>query len=300
MDLTVALRTFVRVVERGSLTAAARDLGISQPAVSKLLRKLEAHTGARLIERNSRAMHPTTQGLRLYEASGEALSAIDAAIESARGDAKTINGTLRLHGPACVGERHLHRIVADFQDKYPDVAVELRLENRSVDLIHENFDLAIGMGRPTDKSLIVRRIGFSRRVLVASPDYLARCGPIRNCREIRDHDVIVTDASLSRGGLLSLCRGNVVDEIAIRPKLMTNSAQVLINAIKSGRGVGTAQVLLVAEEIKAGELIRVLPQYEVKPTELFLTYPSSKFLRSVIRAFIDFSIPALRKIEGIV
>ena len=95
-------------------------------------------------------------------------------------------------------------------------------------------------------------------------------------------------------------KGNVVWEISVRPKLMTNNAQVLINAIRAGRGIGTAQVLLVTVELKSGELIRVLPQYEIKPTELFLTYSSSKFLRPTIRAFIDFAIPALRKIEGIV
>ena len=151
------------------MTAAASDLGISQPAVSKLLRNLEAHTGARLLERSSRAMRPTAQGLILYEASGGALSAIDAAIETVRNDVRAINGSLRLHGPACVGERHLHRIVMNFQDKHPAVAVDLTLENRSVDLIHENVDLAIRMGRPPDENLIVRRIGFSKKSLSRHP-----------------------------------------------------------------------------------------------------------------------------------
>jgi len=281
------------------MTAAASDLGISQPAVSKLLRNLEAHTGARLIERSSRAMRPTAQGLVLYEASGGALSAIDAAIEAVRNDVGAINGSLRLHGPACVGERHLHRIVMNFQDRHPAVTVDLTLENRSVDLIHENVDLAIRMGRPTDQNLIVRRIGFSKRILVASPDYLARRGPVRCSRDISDHDIIVTNASLSRGGTLSLCKGDITTEIPVRPKLTTNNAQVLVDALKLGRGIGTAQVLLVADELKQGQLIRVLPEYEVKRTELFLAYPSSKFLRPAVRAFVDFAVPALRRINGI-
>jgi len=174
MDLATALRAFVRIVERGSMTAAASDLGVSQPAVSKLLRNLEAHAGARLIERNSRALRPTAQGLSLYEAAGGALAVIDAALEGVRSDVAAIGGSLRLHGPACIGEGHLHRIVANFQDRYPDVAVELILENRSVDLIHENVDLALRMGPPADQNTIVRRIGFSRRILVASPAYLCR------------------------------------------------------------------------------------------------------------------------------
>ncbi len=281
------------------MTAAASDLGISQPAVSKLLRNLETYTGARLIERSSRAMRPTAQGVALYEASGGALSVIDAVIESVRSDVGAINGSLRLHGPTCVGERHLHRIVMNFQDRHPAVAVELTLENRSVDLIHENIDLAVRMERPTDQNLILRRIGFSKRILVASPGYLARRGPVRSRKDLGDHDIIVTNASLSRGGILNLCKGDAMTEILVRPKLTTNNAQVLMQALKAGRGIGTTQVLLVADELKRGQLVRVLPEYEVKPTELFLTYPSSKFLRPAVRAFVDFAVPALRRINGI-
>ena len=244
-------------------------------------------------------MRPTAQGPLLYEASGAALAAIDAAIESVRSDVGAISGSLRLHGPTCVGERHLHRIVMNFQDKHPAVAVDLTLENRSVDLIHENVDLALRVGRPTDQNLILRRIGFSKRILVASPDYLARRGPVRSREDLGDHDIIVTNASLSRGGVLSLCKGGTATEILVRPKLTTNNAQVLVDALNAGRGIGTAQVLLVADELKQGQLIRVLPEYEVKPTELFLAYPSSKFLRPAVRAFVDFTAPALRRIQGI-
>ena len=299
MDLTSALRAFIRVIERGSMTAAARDLGVSQPAVSKLLRNLEAHMGARLLERSSRVVRPTSQGLALYKTTQSALSAIDAAIETARSEAGAINGTLRLHGPACIGERHLHRIVMQFQDKHPSLAVELTLENRSPDLIHENLDLAIRMGRPADQNLILRRIGFSRRILTGSPDYLARSGPILSPGDMGNHDVIVTNASLSRGGMLTLCKEGTTADIPVRPKLTTNNAQVLVDALKAGRGIGTAQVLLVADELNRGELIRVLPEYEVKPIEFFLVYLSSKFLRPAVRAFVDFAVPALRQVSGI-
>lgn len=298
MDLATALRAFVRIVERGSMTAAATDLGVSQPAVSKLLRNLEAHAGARLIERNSRALRPTAQGLSLYEAAGGALAVIDAALEGVRSDVAAIGGSLRLHGPACIGEGHLHRIVADFQDRYPAVTVELIIENRSVDLIHENVDLALRMGPPADQNTIVRRIGFSRRILVASPAYLCRRGRVSACEDLNGHDIVATNASLL-GGTLPLRRGDQKIEVSVRPKLITNNAQVLIDALKAGKGVGTTQVLLVADELKSGALIRVLPEYEIEPTEFFLVYPSSKFLRPTVRAFIDFAVPALQCIEGI-
>lgn len=298
MDLTAALRAFVRTVERGSITAAARDIGVSQPAVSKLLRNLEDRVGARLLERNTRAVRPTAQGRALYKTAGGALVAIDAAIEGARSDAGVIAGSLRLHGPTCVGERHLHRIIMDFQDAYPQVSVELTLENRSVDLIFEDVDLALRMGRPSDQSLILRRIGLSRRILVASPEYLRRRGPVVRCRDLASRDIIVTNASL-RSGSIALRKGSKKADIAVQPRLTTNNAQVLLDALKAGRGIGTAQVLLVADELKRGDLVRVLPQYEIEPTELFLTYPSSKFLRPAVRAFVDFAVPALKRIDGI-
>jgi DNA-binding transcriptional LysR family regulator len=298
MDLAAALRAFVRIVERGSMTAAAADLGVTQPAVSKLLRNLEAHAGARLIERNPRAMRPTPEGRALYEAAGGALATLDAALESLRGTSGALSGRLRLHGPACVGERHLARILLAFQDAHPDVEAELTLENRAADLIFENYDLALRMGRPAESGLVLRRIGCSRRILVAAPAYLARRGAPAAPDDLRAHDLIVTNASL-RAGALVLLDGEQRIEIAARPRLSTNNAQVLLEAAIAGRGVATAQLLLVSPELERGGLLRVLPDCEIEPTELFLVYPSAKFLRPIVRAFVDFAAPRLRAIEGI-
>jgi DNA-binding transcriptional LysR family regulator len=299
MDLALALRAFVRTIERGSITAAARDLGMSQPAVSKTLRNLEAHAGSRLLERSSRALRLTAQGQLLYEASGGALSAIDAALEAVRNDGGALTGKVRLHGPACVGERQLHRIVKDFQDRHPAVSIEMTIENRPADLIHENIDLAVRMDCPADQALIVRRIGFSRRILVAAPSYLARRGQVSACADLDGHDTIFTNASLSLRGTLMLHKGGEVTELALSPKFTTNNAQILLDELMSGRGIGTAQILLIANELKQGQLVQVLPDYEIKPTELFLVYPSAKHLRPTVRAFIDFAVPELQKIEGI-
>jgi DNA-binding transcriptional LysR family regulator len=299
MDLTAALRALVRTVERRSITAAARDLGLSQPAVSKLLRRLEEHAGARLLDRSSRAVRPTPQGLALYEASQSSLATIDAAVEAVRKDMGEVSGTLRVHGPVCLGESHVHRIVADFQDRHPSVAVELTLENRDADLINQNIDVAIKIGRPLDNGHILRRIGLIERILVAAPSYLAQSAPLRRYTALTGHNVIVTDAVLSRRGTLTLCKGGVSREVQINPLLRTNNAQVLIEALKAGRGVGPVQLPLVTRELQSGELVRVLPEYHVKPSELFITYATSRFLRPVVRSFVDFLAPALKRVEGI-
>lgn len=299
MDINAALRAFVRTVEKGSVTGAARDLAISQPAVTKHLRNLERHVNARLLERSSRSVRPTAHGLTLYEASRTALAAIDAAMEGVRRDMGEIEGTLRIHAPSCLGTQHLHGMVMAFQDAHPGVGVDLVLDNRHVDLIYENFDLALRYGKPESQDLIVRRVGSIRRILVASPDYLRRVGPIDSVERLSDVAIVTTTTILSPRDTLTLCKAGGTIEVAVRPSLKTNNAQVLTNSLKAGRGAGPVQLILVAGELADGRLVRILPDYEVKPTDAFLAYPSTKFMRPVVRAFTDFVIPRLRDVEGI-
>ncbi|MEH3147741.1 MAG: LysR family transcriptional regulator [Methylobacterium frigidaeris] len=298
MDLALALRVFQRTVDRGSMTAAARDLAVSQPAVSRHLRNLEAHVGARLLERSARLVRPTPQGLRLYAASQPALAAIDAALEDVRTEGSRVEGRLRLHAPSCIGVRHLHPIVADFQARHPRVAVDLVLEERVVDLVHEDYDLALRYGRPEGRDLIIRRLGWSRRILVAAPAYLARAGGIDAPEKLAACEV-VTIASAAARNVLALRRGGETVEVAIRPVLRTNNAEVLVRALCDGRGVGPVQHLLVAEDLSAGRLVRVLSDYVLQSTEAFLVFPSARHMRPAVRAFTDFVVPRIRAVEGI-
>ena len=166
MDLAAALRAFVRTVERGSITSAARDLGLSQPAVTKQLKNLEAHVGARLLERSTKIVRPTPLGQSLYESSRSALATINSAVEGVRRDMGTVQGLLRVHAPSCIGAKHLHPIVAAFQELHSGVTVDLFLEDRRVDIVYDNFDVALKYGKPDGQDLIVRRVGHVRRILV--------------------------------------------------------------------------------------------------------------------------------------
>ena len=136
--------------------------------------------------------------------------------------------------------------------------------------------------------------------MVAAPDICCEAGDVSRCQSLCDHNVIVTDAVLSRQGTLTLCRGERATEVSIKPMLRTNNAQVLISSLKAGHGVGPVQLPLVIEELRSGALMRVLPQYEVKPSELYITYPTARFMRPTVRAFVDFVSPALKSVEGIV
>lgn len=299
MDLTLALRAFQRTVERGSVTAAARDLAVSQPAITKQLTNLERHVGARLLERSSRIVRPTPQGQMLYEASRSALATIDAALEGVRRDMNDIEGSLRLHAPSCLGVKRLHPIVMAFQAKYPAVAIDLVLENRNVDLVYENFDLAVKYGRPEGQDLIIRRLGLVRRILVASPAFLAETGPITTVDRLSEIRVVTTPAVLSPKDVLTLRRRGETVDVPVRPALRTNNADVILSTLLAGHAAGPVQYLLAAEQVADGRLIHILPEYEVRPTEAFLAYPSVRFMRPVVRAFTDFAVACLRATEGI-
>ncbi|QRM57244.1 LysR family transcriptional regulator [Sinorhizobium sp. BG8] len=300
MDLNTALKAFIRTVEKGSITGAARDLGISQPAVTKHIVNLEKHVSARLLDRSSRRVHPTVHGMELYEASRQAIASIDAALEGVRLNMGEIEGGLRIHAPSCIGVQHLHRLVMEFQDQHPRISVDLVLDGRSVDLVYENFDLTIRYGKIEQQEVVARRIGWVQRILVASPKFLERVGLINAPQQLSELDFVSTFTMLSSKNNLSLVRfDKTVEEVPIKPVLKTNNAHVIIDALLRGRGIGQVQRNLVTDPLAKGDLVRVLPDYAVKPTEAFLAYPSTKFMRPVVRAFTDFVMPRLRAIDGI-
>ena len=299
MDLAAALRAFIRTVERGSVTAAARDLGVSQPAITKHLRNLERHVGARLLERSSRIVKPTSLGQTLYEASRSALTTIDAALEGVRRDMGEIEGLLRVHAPTCIGAQQLHQIVLEFQKKFPTVTVDLVLEDRTVDLVYENFDIGVKYGRPEGQEIIIRRLGMARRILVASPAFLAKVGPIDSIERLAEVDVITTAAVLSPRDTLTLQRNGDSFETNVRAVLRTNNAVVIRNTLVGGHAAGPVQHLLILDELADGRLVRILPEFEVKSQDIFWAYPSVRFMRPAVRAFTDFVVPALRAVEGI-
>lgn len=299
MDLTLALKAFLRTVERGSVTAAAKELGVSQPAVTKHLRNLEAHIGARLLERSSRLVTLTPHGRTVYEASRPALAAIDAALDGVRREMGAVEGLIRLHAPTCIGAKHLHAMVAAFQGQHPTVSVDLVLEDRVVDLAFENFDLGVRYGRPEGQDVVIRSLGHVRRILVASPAFIARHGTIHTAEQLSACDMVTTAAVLSPRDTLQLQRGHESEEVRVRAILRTNNANVIVEALMSGRVAGPVQHLLVHEELETGALVRLLPEYEVKSHEGFIAYPSARFMRPAVRALTDFIVPRLKAIQGI-
>lgn len=281
------------------MSAAARGLGLSQPAVSKLIRNLETHVGAPLLERGPTGARPTDQGARLRERLGDTLSIIDAAVGAAKDETRGISGELRLQALACLGERHLAGIAQRFRKLHPGVTVNLKLDNSPADLHAGGIDMAFGYAPAPVEGVVQARIGIVRRYLVAAPSYVASHATIDTPAALAAHDLIVTDASISGSGTLPLRRNREECAINVTPVLRTNSVGVLLEALRAGRGVGTAQLLLVDRDFAEGRLVRVLPEWEIPPSDLFVSYRAARHLRPVIRAFVDYAIPALRRIDGV-
>lgn len=299
MDVTAALRAFARTVERGSMTGAAEDLGLTQPAVSKHLANLERHVNARLLERTPRHLRVTSAGEALYEATRSGLAAIDAAMEGIRVETGAIEGSLRIHAQTCVGGRVVHPIVMGFQRDHPKVQVELVLENRAIDLVYDNFDMAIRYSRPDSQDVVVRRLGSVKRLLVASPDFLKRVGPIEMPEALQHVAMVTTPQVLSPRRILTLTGPSGPLDLAIEPVLHTNDANVILRTLLAGHACGPIQTLFAGEALKAGDLVRILPDHEVKAAEMMLAYPSIRFMRPVVRAFADRLVAELKTIEGI-
>lgn len=252
-----------------------------------------------MLERSSRLVRPTPQGQALYDASREALTSLDAALEGVRRDMGEIEGVLRIHAPSCLGAKHLHRIVMDFQRQHPGVFVDLILENRDVDLVYENIDLAIKYGRPNNQDLIIRRLGMVRRILAATPAFVREFGPFDSPEQLSAAPLILSMQQSQRDSLSIRRRDGASIDLAVRSVLRSNSAEVIASTLLNGHAAGPVQQLLVSEELAEGKLLRILPDFEVRPTEAYMAYPSIRFMRPALRAFADFAITGLRRIDGL-
>jgi len=291
VDRLDELAIFVAIVDEGSLAAAGRKLRRSPPAVTRALATLEERVATRLVERTTRRCRPTEAGRRLAEHARQLLAGYgDAVGEAAAG---SVRGVLRVTAPLVFGRRHVTPIVASFLDAYPGVRVELVLNDRNLDLIAEGIDVALRIGALADASLVARRVGEVRRVLVASPSYLASRTALRRPHDLlADHDVVFT---ASRPGALAWRFGDPARPEVVRlvPRLVVNEVDAMLLAVRAGRGIGRALSYQVADDLASGALVRLLPDAEPPPLPVQLVVPSARHLSAKARSFVDHAVRAL-------
>jgi DNA-binding transcriptional LysR family regulator len=284
MDRLDELAVLVAVVDQGSLVAAARRLRRSAPAVTRALSTLEGRVGARLVERTTRRLSPTDAGRALAEESRALLGAYDGAITGV--SPTPVRGLLRVTAPVLFGRRHVAPLVTAFLDLYPEIQVELVLHDRNLDLIEERLDVAIRIGPLSDSSLLVRRVGEVRRVLVASPQYLKTRGIPTRPAELSTHDAIF---GTIRQGPLEWRFGSRGRALVVRlaPRLLVNEVDAQLIAARAGRGIVRVLSYQVVDDLATGALVRLLQEYEPPPLPVQLVAPSRVHMPPKVRAFFD-------------
>lgn len=287
MDRLTALSSFVRVCETGSFSAAARDLGISQPAVSQRIRELERRLGVRLFERTTRRVVPTAAGQRYLDHARAVLERLDEADHEVGSSNTALCGRLAVGAPVGFGTTLLAAYLVDFKRTHPGVFLDVTLADRFVDLVAEGLDVAIRMGTLTDTRLVVRRIGRIDRCLAAAPTYLDRRGRPGHPRDLAEHDYLL-HAQIANGEILRLVddAGTWV-ETAPRPVMRSDNSALVSEGILAGLGIGLVHTMLLDPLFADGRLERVLPGWRHEPHQVQAVYPSNRFVPLKVRAFVD-------------
>ena len=296
MDRLDELGIFVAIVEAGSLVGASRRLRRSPPAITRALISLENRLGVRLVDRTTRRLAPTEAGNMFAERARALLAGYEEVLLGA--SQAPIRGVLRITAPVQFGRRHVAPIVSAFLNEYPDVGVELSLNDRNLDLIEEGLDVAVRIGPLADSSLVARQVGSVRRVVVASPAYLARRGVPRTPSDLASHDTIFGMArSLAREWRFGPSpRG---PQVRLSPRLLVDDVETQLQAAQAGRGIARVLSYQVAEELAAGSLVRLLQDFEPEPLPVQLVTLSRSHLTPKVRAFLDTAVRIFRDVDVI-
>ncbi len=286
MDRIREMETFLRVVEAGSFSAAARGLDIGQPAVSKIVADLERRLGIRLLARSTRRLTPTEAGLAFYERARRAMAEADEAETAARGAAMRLEGRLRISAPVTFGRLHVVPKLGAFLDAHPRLRLELVMDDRVIDLLAENIDAALRLGALPDSELTARRLAGADRLVVATPSYLARWGFPGAPEDLRDHQAIVY-RQVTGGQEWVFRREQSEVPVRLEPRLTLSAAEGVREAVLTGLGLTIASRWMFAPELASGEVVPVLQEWSLPPMDLWVTYPSGRLMSTKAKAFVE-------------
>jgi len=285
MDRLREMEMFVRVIEAGSFSAAARDLNMGQPAVSKTIASLEDRLGVRQLTRSTRKLSPTEAGTAFYERAIRAIGEANEAEAAAQGAGAGLEGRLRVSVPVTFSRLHLVPKLGSFLDAHPKVQLELVMDDRMVDLLAENIDVALRLGMLTDSALKARKIAQVERLVVASPSYLARRGVPRTPADLLEHDGIIYGQT-SGGQEWLFRRGTSETSVYLRTRLKLSAAEGVREAVLAGQGFSIASRWMFAPELKSGDVTRLLEEWTLPKMDLWVIYPSGRLTSAKARAFV--------------
>ncbi|EIU1486884.1 LysR family transcriptional regulator [Pseudomonas aeruginosa] len=297
MDRLGAMHIFVRAVELGSMSAAAVELDLSSQLAGRQVRVLEGALGIKLLNRTTRRQSLTDGGRLFYERAKNILAEMEAAQAQIDESRALPRGRLRISAPITFGSKALAPQLAGFMNQFPDVSVELCLTNRTVDLVDEGFDVVFRTGDLPDSGLMARRLAPHRLILCASTSYLKTRGHPRTPEDLRKHECLVfTHTSLRTQWSFEGPNGSV--KVPIKGRFSTDSGEALRAAALAGVGIILQPAELLADDIQAGLLTRVLKRYEPTPRALHVLYAPDRRMTPKLRAFLDFASYAFAHKDG--
>jgi DNA-binding transcriptional LysR family regulator len=294
MDQLRAMETFIRIVDGGSLTAAANALHISLPSVVRTLAALETKLDVRLLNRTTRRIALTDEGREYYERCKRVLAEVDDAEAALSARRAAPKGRLHVTAPVMFGRLHVAPVATEFIVKHAAVQVELLLLDRVVDLVEEGLDVGVRIGRLPDSSLVAIPVGQTRRVVCASSAYLKRAGTPKLPTDLAQHRC-VNFSGLTPGHEWHFGSGANATRITVNAGLASNQIDPALDACVRGLGVGQFLCYQVQALLDGGQLRRVLSEFEPAPLPIHVIYPHARLLSPNVRAFVDWTVPRLQK-----
>ncbi|UJW77596.1 LysR family transcriptional regulator [Rhizobium sp. SL42] len=288
----ISLKTFVTIASQGSFAKAADKLGISRPLATKHVAALEKELGAKLFNRTTRQLSLTEAGRTLCSTASTMFGLLEGAEQDIRGATSSPKGTLRLNAPMSFGTLHLSEIVSDFLCMHPYVDVELTLDDRTINVVEEGYDIAIRVGRLEDSTLVARHLGPARMVVCASPSYLDVNGTPENPADLERHQCLVYDY-LARRSTWSFERYGQTENIRVSGRLRSNNGETLVQAAVAGVGVVLAPTFIASEHLKSGTLTPLLCDWKVLEPSFYAVMPPGRIDVGKVRAFVDHLVGAL-------
>lgn len=292
MDQLRAMRVFQAVVQSGSLSSAARQLGLSAPAVTRQVQALEEELGARLFHRTSRHLSLTEAGELYLRQAEQILAQIEEARDAVANLQAVPRGTLRVHARVLVGQLWIAPALPRFLAANPELRVDLLLSNATVDPVERQLDLDIRIGALADSSLIARRLATSERIVCAAPEYLARRGAPREPADLAGHNCLTYRLNLGRPVWRFLDEAGALTEVPVAGNMQTDSGPALLAAARAGLGIALLPDWSILDELRTGRLKRLFPAQRVSHMEfengIYAVYAQSRRMPTKLRAFLDF------------
>jgi len=286
MDLITSMSIFKRVVEAGSFSAVARETGLSQPTVSKHIAELENRLGTKLLNRSTRQLSLTEAGKKYYDRCSLILGDLEE-LESSIGQCRSEPaGMLRVNVPVSFGRMYLLPVLWEFMSQYPDVKLDLVMDDGYIDLVKDGVDLAIRVGPLPDSSLIARKIGDSPRVTVASTDYLAEHGEPKILSDLKDHSCIVYTFLTTRNEWHFNSAGGE-EKLRVNGRFSASNPDAIRAAVIAGVGIAVTPLWLIHDALAEGKVKVILADYRPTPLEVHAVYPDRRFVPSRVGLFID-------------